>query len=346
MFWILFLLLTSTLEARFQLPFEPLSIVIMEGGSFSIDIRQDPLPTKLEAMRNYLESRSFQNGVYFGDQNQSPDDRDGAIAQIEGLTVYGVDKKQDTIIPTVMPIGIGMEATSKKLKDLLSNPPAFIGFDVDDTVLGLRGDKSKEELLKERIDIAQSLVQFLLKGTQVVFFTDNDSQVTLKRIAYPLAELMQKYPFEAPLSITFYSSGMVTKMEMTIFPKGTEIELDQEWGQDWRVNGKTARLLQGILGGVQEIDGVMVGEGLLGEYYFNKLTFLKSGQSIRNPDFYPDFLTKLTPQGNTIPPQLEWRDFDGATCSMVSITGIPSLYRPVLIEAIMSLLIEFNEPLF
>jgi nitrogenase molybdenum-iron protein alpha/beta subunit len=99
-----------------------------------------------------------------------------------------------------------MDATLKKLQEILLLPfskrPNFIGFDVDDTLLGLRADRTKEELLKERYALAEVIAQLALERVKIVFFSDGDSQITLKRIGYPLMQLV-KENLKKPITFTF-----------------------------------------------------------------------------------------------------------------------------------------------
>ena len=273
------------------------TIAIMEGGNFSIDMRKDPIPLKSHAMQDYLEHDipgvSADQGVYFGNQNQSLSDRDAAMTQISGLKVYGVDAQQDTIVKGIEPIGVGMDATLKKLEEMLLDPsqrPSFIGFDVDDTLLGLRADRTKEELLKERRGLAEAIAQLALEGVNIIFFSDGDSQITLKRIGYPLTQIIQGKVQEA-ITLTFYVSGMLIKFKLTVHP-GTEptISFDADYTAEYRLRAECVSLLSTIIGGVREgEDGVMQGSGILGDYYFNHLTQLTDGVYVRNQDFFPNF---------------------------------------------------------
>jgi hypothetical protein len=323
------------------------SIAIMEGGNFSIDIRCNPIPLKSQAMQDYLTNEipeiSPCQGAYFGNQNQSISDRDAAMIEISGLKVYGVDTQQDTIIAGVEPIGIGMDATLKKLQEILllssSQRPIFIGFDVDDTLLGLREDHTKEEFLKERQDLAEAVAQLALEGVKIVIFSDGDSQVTLKRIGYPLMQILQKKKLQEPMTLTFYVNGMITKLKLTNYPDAAPtVAFDADYNAECRLKANCVALLSNLIGGVAEnIDGLMLGSGILADYYFGHLTQLNAdGLHVRNQDFFPEFLTMLSPKCNVLPPTFNLRDFNSNTgdVSMMSITGLPSAYRPTLIHAI------------
>lgn len=332
------------------------SIAIMEGGNFSIDIRHDPIPLKSQAMHDYLANElpgvSPCQGAYFGNQNQSLADRDAAMIEIDGLKVYGVDARQDTIIAGVEPIGIGMDATLKKLQEIsllpFSRRPTFIGFDVDDTLLGLRADRTKEEFLKERRELAETVAQLAFEGVKIVFFSDGDSQATLKRIGYPLAQLLQEKKVQEPITVTFYVSGMITKLKLTIHPDAMPtVAFDAAYKAECRLPADCVAFLSDLMGAVTEnADGQMVGSGILADYYFGHLTQLsEDGVHVRNQDFFPEFLTLLTPKGNVLPPTFDLRDFnsDIGDAAMVSITGIPSAYRPTLIHSIATALITIRE---
>jgi hypothetical protein len=325
------------------------SIAIMEGGNFSIDIRHDPVPLKSQAMQDYLTNEipeiSPCQGAYFGNQNQSISDRDARMIEINGLKVYGVDIQQDTIITEVEPIGIGMDATLKKLQEILSLPfaerPIFIGFDVDDTLLGLRKDRSKEDFLKDRRDLAETIAKLALEGVKIVFFSDGDSQVTLKRIGYPLTQIIQEKKLQESMSLTFYVSGMMTKMKLTIHSDTTPtVVYDPDYKAECRLKPNCVTLLANLIGRLTEnVEGTMLGSGILADYYFRHLTRLSGdGLHVRNQDFFPEFLTQLSPKGNVLPPTFDLRDFnsDIGDVSMLSITGLPSAYRPILIHAIVA----------
>lgn len=322
------------------------SIAIMEGGNYSIDIRCNPIPLKSQAMHDYLTHEisgiSPSQGAYFGNQNQSVEDRDAAMVQICSLKVYGVDTQQDTVIQGVEPIGIGIDATLKKLQEILllpsSHRPIFIGFDVDDTLIGLRADRTKEEFLNDRRELAEAIAQLALEGVKIAIFSDGDSQGTLKRIGYPLMQLLQEKKVQDSITVTFYVSGMMTKLKLTSDPVNLPtVAFDADYGAECRLKGNCVTFLSNLIGGVAEnSDGVMAGSGILADYYFGHFTQLRDGLHVRNPDFFPEFLTILTPKGNALPPNFGLRDFNSITgdVSMMSITGLPSKYRPTLIHAI------------
>jgi hypothetical protein len=323
------------------------SISIMEGGNFSIDIRHNPFPLKSQAMQDYLTNEipgiSPCQGAYFGNQNQTISDRDAAMVEISGLKVYGVDAKQDTIIAGVEPIGIGMDATLKKLQEILllspSQRPIFIGFDVDDTLLGLRMDRTKEEFLKDRRDLAEAIVQLAMEGVKIVFFSDGDSQVTLNRIGYPLMQILQEKKLQKSMTLTFYVNGMITKLKLATYPD-TEptVAIDADYGTECHLKANCVALLSNLIGGVAEnINGLMLGSGILADYYFDHLTRLSAdGLRMRNQDFFPEFMTIQSLKGNVLPPTFDLRNFNSNTgdVTMMSITGLPSAYRPILIHDI------------
>lgn len=320
-------------------------ISVLEGGKFSIDICRSPVPKKSDAMRDYLKTEGYaaEQGIYLGNQNQSFDDRDAAMCEIEGLAVYGVDENQTTIIPQVTGIGVGIESTLKKLKSILNLPlkerPAFIGLDVDDTILGLRPDKTKEDFLKERHSLAETIAQLALEGTQIVFFSDNDSEVTLKRIGYPLEIILHEKGIDRSLMFTFYVSKMITKVKMNVFPnQKANVQNDPVYGINNRLSTQNLIVLIGILGEVIETEtGIITASGLLGSYYTEKLTELAaSGHYKRRTEFYPDFITQQTAWGNVAPPQIQVRDFNPQNndASLISIGGLPSEYRLEMIHEI------------
>lgn len=327
------------------------TIALMEGGNYSIDIRRDPIPLKSQAMRDFLTMDipeiPPEEGIYFGNQNQFHDDRDAAMAKINGLKVYGVDEKQETIVEEVEGIGIGMDATLQKLQEIIALPsaerPAFIGFDVDDTLLGLRPDKTKEDLLIERRSIAEIIAKLALEDIHIIFFSDGGSQTTLNRIGYPLAQILQENSLQKPVNLHFYVSGMLTKIKLLITPNNNpEIIFSPYYGKDNRLSPKSVAAMSEIIGRVSESEqGSMHGSGLLGAYYFENLTLQDSnGLCIRNTGFHPEFKTQLTLKGNVTPPTVDVRDFNPAVedAAMISITGLPSTYRPILIEAIVDML--------
>lgn len=320
-------------------------ILVHEGGKFSIDICHSPVSKKSDAMRDYLTTECYvaEQGVYLGNQNQSFEDRDAAMCEIEGLAVYGVDENQATIIPQVMGIGAGMESTLKKLKSFLDLPPherpAFIGLDVDDTILGLRPDKTKEDFLKERRSLAETIVELALEGTQIAFFSDNDSEVTLKRIGYPLEIILHEKGIDRPIMFTFYTSKMITKVKMNVFPnRKSVVEYDPIYGINYRLSTQDLVVLVGIIGEVKETEtGIIMSSGLLGKYYTEKLAEVEAnGRYKRRKEFYPNFITQQTAWGNVSPPQVQVRDFNtqNQDASLISIGGFPSEYRLELIHEI------------
>lgn len=333
------------LEITLELPNG--SLVIKEGGNFSIDIMRAPVPKKSDAMLDYLENEvngvPAEKGVYFGNQNQSPEDRDAAMRTISGLKVFGVDEKQKTIISGIEPIGPGMDATLKMLQKFLALPkearPCFIGFDIDDTVLGLRPDRTKEELLKDRRGIAEAMALLALEGTRLAFFSDNDSQTTLKRIGLPLTKILQEKGIIHPILMTFYVSGMATKFKMEALPQGEpKVIYDSNYGSESRLKAENVTELAMIVGDVKENeDGIVSATGIVGEYYTQKLTRLNSqGLFERNTEFYPDFLTHFTAKGNVAPPFVQFRDFNPEKndATMFTIGGLPSQYRGEMIRNI------------
>lgn len=348
--FILFLLVTMRIEAEQRTPilldFLGGIVAISEGGNYSIDVVRTPAPHKSEAMWDYLKKENnlrIDKGVYFGNQNQSLGDRDASMAQIPGLVVFGVDANQKGIIPGVQPIGAGVDATFHKLHEFLQKSaderPDFIGFDVDDTLLGLRVDKTKEELLEDRPALADVLVKLILEGIPLVFFSDNGSTVTLKRIAYPLAQMLQECPLPHPVALIFYTSGMLTKITFTVSMQ-TEpaIEYDTDYGANRRLSAEMVRRLLDVIGGVSEFEGgLLKATGIIGDYYTQILTRKNEhGLFIRREEFCPSFKTQTTLEGNVSPPLVQIREYNThkEDAAMLSIVGIPSSFRPILIQMI------------
>jgi hypothetical protein len=239
--------------------------------------------------------------------------------------------------------------TLKKLQEILllssSQRPIFIGFDVDDTLLGLKADRTKEEFLKERRDLAEAVAQLAFEGVKIVIFSDGDSQVTLERIGYPLMQILQEKKLQESVTLTFYVNGMITKLKLTTCPETVStVAFDANYGAECRLKDNCVAFLSNLIGGVAEnIDGLMSGSGILADYYFGHLTQLSAdGLHVRNQDFFPEFLTMLSPKGNVLPPTFDLRDFNANTgdASMMSITGLPSAYRPTLIRAIAAQLMD------
>lgn len=316
---------------------------IMETGKFTIDIRRDPIPIKSDAMRDYLDYESFSGvqGAYFGNQNQFPEDRDATMVQIPGLTVYGVDLRQEKVIEGIERIGIGPDATLKKLQEILALPlpqrPVFLAFDIDDTLLGLTKQKTKEELNKERKELGLAIAKLAKEGTQIAFFSDASAQATLVRIGYPLTQMLESLALENPVILTFYSSGMITKFKLIVDYLGEPIVVYQpSFNAHCRIGEEHTKHFLNAIGHVTENEsGEMLGSGILKEYYFAHLAVLdENGNYVRNSHFHTEFLTTVSTLGNVIPPKVEVSDYNPIVkdVSKITIVGIPTDYRRTFIN--------------
>ncbi len=319
-------------------------IEIREGGRSTIDITVDPSPTKLMAMRHFLRETGYlpETGLYIGNQTSSRDERDGILTAIQGLSVLAVDEDQAAVIPEAVCIGPGMAATRKKLEELteLSDQrlPVFIGLDVDDTILGRKivVDRigttcmTKEDLLEDRMGIAAAIVALSLRGVRVVFLSDNSADSTRRRIAAPLEQLFAFEKTVEPGMIDFYASGMVTHFRMA-GPPGKRVPVhDSEYGIEHRLSAKVARVLQNLIGTVEESsEGKILASGLLGAYYTTRLANKESSgkwrpkRSIERT--YPGVELGLTAHGNLEFPVTQQRDlFKDGSVAQISILPIVS----------------------
>lgn len=197
--------------------------------------------------------------------------------------------------------------------------------------------------MKDRYSLGETLLQLALEGTLLAFFSDNDSEITLKRIGYPLNQLFQQGNLDQPITLHFYTSKMVTKISMKLV-KGSdpEIKFDATYGSNCRLDPYTTAFFLLILGEVKETsEGQMTFSGIVGQYYTQNLTLQdEQGLYKRNNDFYPEFKTQMSSYGNVIPPQVQCRDFNPDTqdSAMISIGGVPSGFRAVLIKTILEAL--------
>ncbi|MDA9101308.1 YvcK family protein, partial [Omnitrophica bacterium] len=308
---------------------------VAEGGSFSIDIVLSPAPTKQTAMEDFIQAGEFrpEEGYFFGNQNQKETDRDATVANIAGLRAMGVDENQEGIIPGVERIGQGPDATLRKLQEILSLPdshvPKFIGFDIDDTLLGLRPDQSKETLIQDRRPLADTLVKLAVRGIQLIFLSDNDTQTTLKRIGEPLGGLLQVQLQDTETrTLTFYTSKMVTKSEREVSSPGFNDRVDPLYSHAHRMDSETAGKVLSAIGSVQEQGpGRVVLKGPLGNYY-GRTTEIEDGMYVLNAktqQTYPQFQLQKSEHGNVIAPQVQVRDpFEDGSVAGISILPLVS----------------------
>lgn len=314
-------------------------IEIREGGNYSIDISRAPGYGKVDAMRDFLKTNSYSpiiKGAYYGNQNQNSRDRDAEMAKIQGLQVFGVDANQENVVSEVKAIGAGTKATLRHLKETLGlladQLPKFLGFDIDGTLLGIRPDGSKEELLKDQRGLADALVQLIVQGVHLAFFSDNDSLVTRDRIGEPLRSLVKALPPEKislTERITFYTSGMATKFELPLDPSVEEIRYDETYGRKHRLPEEVVGVVSEVLGGVVEDDqGAIQATGKVGAYYEEKLTQWEGSVRAlakRILELYPGFELQKTKHSHVIPPKIEHRDpWPDGSRAQVAVFPIPS----------------------
>jgi hypothetical protein len=71
------------------------------------------------------------------------------------------------------------------------------------------------------------------------------------------------------------------------------VAFDADYGTECRLKANCVAFLSNLIGGVAEnIDGRMLGSGILADYYFGHLTHLSAdGLHVRNQDFFPEFIT-------------------------------------------------------
>ena len=334
-----------------------IDVEVREGGILSLDSTRYPVPTKVDAMADFLKTAAFrpEDGCYFGNQNSSPDDRDASLTRITGLKLYGVDEDPSKVIPGVEAIGrvgpgvrvIGPDATLEGVRRLLALPraqrPRFMGFDVDDTILSSKkvdvgGGKTKvvkEVLLVDRRELALELARAAREGIRLVFFIDNDSRLTRQRVTDGLATLLSDGSLQAPCRINTYASGMVSKMELVVRAgsDGSEVTYDRDYGAVHRLPAQAVGTIQSILGGVRETDsGQIEATGLVGRYYAEVLTEVVDGKSQLRPEIrakYPGFLPPLTKHGDVTFPDVQLRDpEDDGTLAQVSVLPVVSAYTP------------------
>src|SRR3989344_5496639 len=69
-----------------------MDLEIRPGGNVSIDIGRHPAPTKRSAMEDFMATNGWtaDEGEYIGNENSSPESRDGLLARIPRLRVLGV----------------------------------------------------------------------------------------------------------------------------------------------------------------------------------------------------------------------------------------------------------------
>jgi len=319
-------------------------IEIREGGDASIDISRHPAPTKLDAMKDLLASTGLkpEDGIYFGNQNSSVDDRDGVLTQLKGLKVFAVDENQQNVMPDAERIGVGPQATLDELRRILNSgapAPSFIGFDIDGTVLAVNFETGKEKLLEHRNELAEVMIEFWKRGTQLVFMSDNDSQATFKRIGEPLQSLAKEVSLDSAQQhhdLLFYASGMVTKYQMSLGRQAIaelKPDLTSGYGQLHRLPADVVQVLVKQLGGVHETaDGEIQASGLIGRYYMEHFTEDREGKRLIRgalASTYPNFATfkQVTGHGNALSPKAQRRDpvADGSA-SQVSVVALVSRF--------------------
>ncbi|MFH0985219.1 MAG: HEAT repeat domain-containing protein [Candidatus Omnitrophota bacterium] len=316
------------------------TVKLREGGNYTVEFAMHPMPTKKNAMEDYVRSTGLdpKRGIYIGNENQSVDARDGAMSGVKGLTVLGVDADQKGIIPGVRGIGVGVGATERELARLADLPknklPLFVGLDIDDTVLGLKksisGSASKEGLMADRRGIAEALAKLVLRGVQIVFFTDSSSKVAFERIGEPLGKLVGSQLGEKTARIDFYSSLMTTKFHVNVASAGIEQLFDADYGRPFRMNQETKQVILKSLGSIRETAAGMVLEGSLGHYY-DSITRDSQGRRVPAESFesiYPNFYKK-TPAGNMSFPFIEERDpMDDGSVSVIALAPFASAAWP------------------
>jgi hydroxymethylpyrimidine pyrophosphatase-like HAD family hydrolase len=221
---------------------------VREGGSVTIDITKASVlrgekyevPTKKEAMEDFIKSYGYspEDGVYFGNETSSRESRDGIVAKIKGLTVYAVDKDQKLVIPEAIPIGAGIEATYRKLKEIADNPQdiKFIGMDMDGTILGVKPDKTPETL-DDRKNMLETLIELIQKGIHLAVFADNASKVVIERVLEPLIREIKNRSIKVEDDfMSLYACGMVVKIKVK---RDGRMEYEKEYSQ----NGERTEIL-------------------------------------------------------------------------------------------------------
>ncbi|RKY40126.1 MAG: hypothetical protein DRP76_02615, partial [Candidatus Omnitrophota bacterium] len=282
-----------------------------EGGAVTIDITKASIlregkyevPTKKEAMEDFIKSYGYspEEGVYFGNETSSIDSRDGIVAKIKGLRVYAVDKNQHLVIPQAVPIGVGIEATYRKLKEIADNFQniKFIGMDMDGTILGVKPDKTPETL-DDRKDMLDVLIKLIQKGIHLAVFTDNASKVVIERVLEPLNREIKNRGIEIRDDfMSLYACGMVIKIKVKA--DGSK-EYEKEYSQN-KVIPKEIRekIIEKIGDKVKIVNDEIVSENLLSKFYNeilfkgkdNKLQKVKAEgyayYRLNEQDKYPDF---------------------------------------------------------
>ncbi|MCK4859124.1 MAG: HAD-IIB family hydrolase, partial [Candidatus Omnitrophica bacterium] len=301
---------------------------IRKGGVTSIDITKFPAPTKEEAMRDYLSKTGFrvQKGAYFGNET-SPGARDAQLLNIDGLKVYAADEDQNAVDPRAERIGKGVKSVEKKLKEIIVQlktgkiQPKFLGFDIDDTLLGTKfiEGKAVKETLNDRKTLRKYLAELIQLGVRIVIITDNDIGLTQKRIVQPLMEeLKEKNVSFKENQLTFYADGMVTK---AILNSQFELYLDNDYEQG-RIDRDTKEMLLDILG---EIEGGK--EGLLRDWYLNELTEEKEGKRVLKREImrrYPNFKPPVTSREDVLLEIQRRSESEDGSVAQISILPIPS----------------------
>ena len=326
---------------------EGVDVEVREGGNYSIDFTRAPVPDKAVAMEDFIETLKQDPalnlagrplGLYFGNQNQSAEDRDAKVARVSGVRVLAVDQNQEGVVAGIERIGAGIDATLAKLEEILALPddrlPPFIGFDIDDTLLGLKiadGREIKEVLAEDRPALLAVLTKLMARRVKLAFLSDNDSKATLQRVGNPVAEAFRALNTGLQ-EIFFYTSGMVTKFKLQVAAAETTLVNDPTYGSHHRLANATVTAIHSIIGRVIEAaDGSIAATGLLGRYYtqrFAKKTprGYKARQGILN--IYPNYTVNETPHGNlaTIPTVNPRDPWDDGSAAQVSVFPIVSRY--------------------
>ncbi|MFC1809065.1 hypothetical protein ACFL3D_02940 [Candidatus Omnitrophota bacterium] len=313
------------------------------GGQYSIDISKYPARTKVDAMTDYIVTNNLDvtKGLYIGNQTNSINERDGAVTQIQGITVLAVDENQAEVIPEasrVRDYGIhstGPDATLEFLKQLLRKSdnelPQFIGFDIDNTILGQRPNLRKEVLFEDRKELAGKILTLMSRGVKIAFFTDADSEKMREQIAIDLRKLVVELNYQGPTTLTFYTSGMVSKFTVDIANEDLDVTYDKIYGSKHRLTKKVIDALKNVIGAVYEDEnGQIVAKGLLGEFYTNVFAEKDdSGKwrlSTKIRETYTLYQPLDTAYGNVLSPVVEIRDEDKkeGTAAQVAIGRLPA----------------------
>lgn len=86
-------------------------------------------------------------------------------------------------------------------------------------------------------------------------------------------QILQEKKLQESMTLTFYVNGMITKLKLTTYP-GTvpTVAFNADYGAEYRLKANCVVVLSNLIGGVTEnIDGLMLGSGILGDYYADPL---------------------------------------------------------------------------